>query len=140
MKSFKLILVLTITSVFLLTITACKKNEADDCIEHTVSDCNEDPTKINIRIKNVSDYDFCNVVLKPSETTNYGKIEKGQSTCYRSFDLAYSYAYVQFYIGEKEFVLQPIDYVGEVPLSIGNHTYSIDITDFEGGDISITVD
>jgi len=106
-KTFIIILTFTITFASLLNLNSCKKEDVIDCIEHTVSACNEDSTKTNIRIRNVSEYDFCNVVLQPSGgKANYGIIEKGQSTCYRSFDLAYRYAYVQLFIGDKEFVLQ----------------------------------
>jgi hypothetical protein len=141
MKTIKSISFFSITLIFLLNISSCKKDSLKNCNEHSVSDCNEDSTKINIRIHNLSDYDFCNVVLDPSQaSTNYGIIEKNQSTCYRSFDLAYNYAYVQLFIGEKEFVFQPIDYVGEQPLSTGSHTYSVNVTDFDNGVLSIEVE
>tara|TARA_B110000503_G_C6773963_1_gene260523 strand:- start:18 stop:443 length:426 start_codon:yes stop_codon:yes gene_type:complete len=141
MKPFKNVLFFSITFVLLLNISSCKKDSLKSCNEHSVSVCNEDPTKINISIRNVSDYDFCNVILNPSlGNRNYGIIEKGQSTCHRSFDLAYDYAYVQLFIGDKEFILQPIDYVGEQSLNIGNHTYSINVTDFDIGKLSIEVD
>jgi len=141
MKPFKSLLIFSITLVILLNTSSCKKDSLRNCNEHSVSACNEDSTKINLRINNVSEYDFCNVVLNPSGgNTNYGIVEKGQSTCYRSFDLAYNYASVQLFIGDKEFVLQPIDYVGEQPLTIGRHTYSINVADFDNGILSIEVD
>ena len=60
-------------------------------------------------------------------------------TCYRSFDTAYNYAYIQIFIDDKEFKLQPIDYVGEQPLGIGNFTYLLDISDYRAGKVSITL-
>lgn len=141
MKKNKLVLIFVITSIILFPLYSCKKDQIKNCNEHSVSDCNEDLNMINIRINNASEYDFCNVVLNPSGANkNYGIIKKGESTCYRSFDLAYDYAYVQLFIGDKEFVLQPIDYVGEQPLSTGKHTYSINIADFDDGILSIEVD
>jgi hypothetical protein len=140
MKTPRKLFTLAITTVFLLGLNACSKDKSNNCTEHVVAECSEDPSKINIRIRNVSDYDFCNVVLSPDgDLTNYGSINEGESTCYRSFDFAYSIAYVKFFIGDKEFVFQPFCYFGEEPLPAGNHTYSIDITDFENGKASLKV-
>lgn len=131
---------LILTSLMILAFSACNKNSIRNCDEHAVSACSEDPTKTNIRIKNNSEYDFCNVVLDPSSgPVNCGIVKKDKMTCYRSFDEAYNYAYIQFFIGDKEFKVQPIDYVGEQPLGIGNFTYVLDITDYNAGQVSITV-
>ena len=87
---------LTITLSFLLNYSCSENDNSSNCIEHSVSACNEDPTKVNIRIRNISAYDFCNVVLSPSgETTNYGIVEEDQSTCFRAFESAYNYALIE---------------------------------------------
>ncbi len=141
MKTPRKLFTLAIITLCLLSLNACSKDKSYNCTEHLIAECNEDPSKINIRIRNVSEYDFCNVVLSPfSDLTNYGCIDEGESTCYRSYDIAYSIAYVKFSIGDKVFELQPFCYVGEEPLTVGNHTYSIDITDFENGKASLKVD
>ncbi|MFZ6053093.1 hypothetical protein [Halocola ammonii] len=122
----------------LLLLSSCEKEDETTCEEHTVAPCAVDTTQSNIRVKNVSDYDFCNVVIDPNgNLTNYGIIEKGETTCYRPFETAYRYAYVNLIIEEKEFILQPIDFVGEQPLGTGNFTYSIDVSDFENRTLSI---
>lgn len=127
LKSLRVLSLITLS-----LILSCSENEQNNCEEHSVASCNEDPNKINIRILNQSDYDFCNVTLNPAEErTNYGAIAKGDLSCYRSYDLAYDYAYVKLYIDNQEFVIQPIDYVGEEPLTNGFYTYEIDIIDFE---------
>lgn len=127
MKPFRILLFIVLSF-----LVSCSEEETKNCEEHAVSSCNEDPTKVNIRILNQSDYDFCNVTLNPSgERTNYGFIAKGELSCYRSYDLAYDYAYLKLYIQNKEFIIQPIDYVGEEPLEIGYYTYKIDVVDFE---------
>lgn len=127
---------LMLAAIFLTN--SCDKDKMVNCEEHKVADCGEDESKTNIRIENISDYDFCNVVLDPGNiSTNYGGIEKNETTCYRSFEVAYDYAYVQLFIGEKEFVIQPFDYIGEQPLGKGEFTYYIDVTDFDKGELSI---
>jgi hypothetical protein len=69
-------------------------------------------------------------VLNPfNSSSNYGKIKNGQITCYRVFETAYSYAYVNLFINDEEYIIQPIDYVGEQPLAQGYFTYSIVVTD-----------
>jgi hypothetical protein len=128
-------------TILMVLFSACKKEKVTECDEHTVTACSEDPAKTNIRIRNNSDYNFCNLVLDPYfQKVNCGIITKSTYTCYRSFDKAYSYAYIQFYVGEKEFTFQPIDYVGETELGPGNFTYAISITDFEKGQISLVLE
>ncbi len=129
---------LMLTSLLMFIFSACKKNSIKNCTQHAVSECTEDSTKTNIRILNNTKYDFCNVVLDPvSGPVNCGIVKKGETTCYRSFDTAYNYAYIRFYIGDKEFKLQPIDYVGEEPLGVGKFTYVIDIHDYAAGKMNI---
>jgi len=131
---------LILTSLLMLIFSACGKNSLRNCDEHSVSSCSEDPSKTTIRIKNNSKYNFCNLVVDPySGSINCGILKKGEMTCYRSVDIAYNYAYVQLFIGDKEFKLQPIDYVGEQPLGIGKFTYLIDVVDYDTGKLSITV-
>jgi hypothetical protein len=121
------------------TAASCKKDCLDKCIEHTKASCQEDATKTNIRIKNNSKYDFCNVTIAPSgKMTNYGIIGSGETTCYNYFDIAYEYAYVILHIGSKEFILQPKDFVGEQPLGQGKFTYWIGISDYENQTLNIT--
>lgn len=124
--------------VTFLLIYSCNPDSEINCEEHQVADCGEDLSKTNIRIENISDFDFCNVVLDPgNKSTNYGFIERRATTCYRSFEIAYDYAYVKLFIGEKEFTIQPFDYFGEQPLGEGKFTYSIDVKDFDKGELSI---
>ncbi len=122
MKFFGPILILCI-------VLSCNKGK-DNCVEHHLDACNTDVTKTNIRIKNNSAYDFCNVVLNPEgRYTNYGGIKGGETSCYRIYDKAYRYAYVNLYIDGEEYIIQPIDYVGEQPLGKGAFTYLIDVSD-----------
>jgi len=123
-----------------IAFSSCSRDIGFPCVEHAVTPCSEDLTKANIRIKNNSHYDFCNVVVDPySGKINCGKINQGAETCYRAVSEAYRYGFVQLYINDKEFVIQPIDYVGEVPLVAGKYTYLLDVTDYNSGKITLTL-
>ncbi len=106
---------------------------------HNETPCLQEATKTNIRIKNDSQYDFCNLVLTPSsETANYGGIAAGATTCHRPFTKAYDYAKIEVFINNELFIIQPIDFVGETPLGTGNFTYTIAVTSFANRALSIT--
>ncbi len=121
------------------TFISCNRDSLKACEEHQKPPCNEDPNKTNIRIVNGSKFDFCNVILNPSDgNVNYGIIEKGSASCYRTFEKAYNYAYVSLEIGDKTFTLEPIDFVGEPTLGTGNFTYTLDVLDFNDGSLLIT--
>jgi hypothetical protein len=138
-KQLKLITLL-LTAFVSLAFTSCKKDSLKDCEEHIVAPSSEDPLKTNLRIKNNSKYNICNFEIDPQfGKVNCGNIKKDETTCYRSFDTVFNYAYLHFFIGDKEFTVQPFDYVGEEPLGIGNFTYLIDIPDLETKQVSITV-
>lgn len=141
MKEIKaLFQTLLFATLMMFIFSACNKNSIKHCTQHAVAACTVDTTKTNIRITNISKYDLCNVVLDPaSGPVNCGIIKSGESTCYRPFDTAYNYAYIQFNIGDKEFKMQPFDYVGEVPLGVGKFTYIIDVIDYDNGKMTIDV-
>ena len=123
------ILFLLSTFLVILFCSSCDKDNIF-CEEHQKTNCETDEAKTNIRIKNNSGYDFCNVVLNPFDNSkNYGNIKNGQITCYRFFETAYSYAYINLFINDGEYIIQPIDYFGETPLGQGYFTYSISVTD-----------
>ena len=89
--------------------------------------------EVEVRVENISPYNFESVWINPGEEShNYGNIDAGQFSAYKSFDLAYSYAFVEVQIEGNTFTIQPIDYVGETPLAKGNYTYQIDASDSGG--------
>ena len=135
MRKKQILLTLSLATFITLSFYACKKDSVN-----SETPCSESASKTNVRIKNNSKYNFSAVVLNPSSgLINCGDIKKGEKNCYHSFDLAYSNAYIKFYVEDKEFVYQPIDYVGEVPLGIGKFTYVLDISDFNARTISLTL-
>ena len=105
---------LLILFVALACISACSK-EGDD-------------GNIRIRLSNISAYDFENIAVNTSTgNVTYGSLESGASSAYKSFELAYRYAFIELSADGNTYTLQPIDYVGETPLDKGEYTYQLDL-------------
>lgn len=91
------------------------------------SNTNSDITLI--RVKNISQFDFVDVIVNTSGgENNYGNILANAISGYESFDFAYSYAFIELKINNNTYTIQPIDYVGETPLTPGKYTYGIDVS------------
>ena len=99
-----------------------------------------DPSPAEIRIENVSDFDYENVQVDPgTESFNFGDIPSGAFSDYHTYEEgAYRYGYVEVLIDNNTFVLQPIDYVGESFLPAGKYTYQIGIPDTIGWPYGLT--
>lgn len=99
----------------------------------TLFNCSNDDntaSELNIRLSNISDYDFQNIVVNTSTgDTDFENIGPQEMTNYKTFETAYRYAFVELEIDGETYTLQPIDYVGETPLENGNYTYQIDAND-----------
>ena len=105
--------------ILILAITALISCSKDDDT-HNSSD-------LRLRISNVSEFDFSNVIVNTSTgEVIFEDINSGQNTDYQKFELAYRYAFIELEIDGNTFTLQPIDYVGETPLENGDYTYEID--------------
>lgn len=90
---------------------------------------------VQVRVKNIGDRRLSDVVTSlPSwEQLSVGSLGTGEAGGYRIVLRAYSYTYViATERGEKR-EYQPIDYVGETPLSPGRYTYEIQVVEGEGG-------
>lgn len=118
MKTLRTIVLLTATGL-LLTLGACIGNDG--------------PTMI--RIHNASTYDYQE--LEVGQHT-FGDLSADGFTEYRDFGTAYHYNYVRLTIGGDEFIIQPIDYVGEEPLGEGDFTYEIDVVDYDSRALDIS--
>lgn len=99
---------------------SCSSNDDDKNVE----------SNANIRLSNVSQFDFDNVIVNTwDENVDFGNINSGQKSDYKFFKVAYRYAFVEVDIDGETYTIQPIDYVGETPLTSGNYTYQIDAND-----------
>tara|TARA_B110000285_G_C14559936_1_gene353017 strand:- start:55 stop:438 length:384 start_codon:yes stop_codon:yes gene_type:complete len=94
------------------------------------SDDDNSTSELNIRLSNISEYDFENIVVNTTTgDTDFENIGPQEMTSYKTFETAYRYAFVELEIDGETYTLQPIDYVGETPLENGNYTYQIDAND-----------
>ena len=105
---------------------------------------NDDPgaTEVNIRLSNVSAFNFESIVVNTSTgLVNFENIGSGEKTTYKTFEKAYRYAFVELEIEGETYTLQPFDYVGEELLKNGNYTYQIDadISQDQYGSLSLTL-
>jgi hypothetical protein len=84
---------------------------------------------VNIRIQNTSQSRFDDVFVNTSGGEhNYGTVLPGRTSSYSKFNSAYNYAYIKLSINGQDFVMQPIDYVGESLLPDGNYTYILSLS------------
>lgn len=124
--------ILCLAGVFAISITACSR-------EPNMTDPNIDPNATNIRLHNASEFDFKNVEVNTSvNTVMFGDIKNGAKTDYQQFEIAYRYAFIRLFIDGAEFIIQPVDYVGETPLGPGVFTYVLDVVDFKNRALNIT--
>lgn len=85
--------------------------------------------KTQLRIKNASAYTMQDVIVNQ---TNYGSLSPGKSSSYVEAEYVYRYAYIKMKVAGKEYILQPIDYVGETKYENGDFTYALTLGDLNG--------
>ncbi len=98
------------------------------------TDRDDNVSEINIRIKNTSNLNFDNVQVG-DEDHIHTDISPDSFSEYLEYETAYRYAYIKIDSGAENYVLQPIDFVGETPLTIGFYTYELGVT--ETGDVTL---
>ncbi len=99
----------------------------------TLISCSNDDdnlSELNIRLSNVSQYDFQNVVVKITAGTgmNFENISTQQMTKYKTFETAYGAPFLELEIDGETYTIQRTD-VMKPPLENGNYTYQIDVND-----------
>jgi hypothetical protein len=57
-------------------------------------------------------------------------LNKGECTLYEQASHSYSYTYAKFNLGKDEFIIQPIDYMGETQLTPGLYSFHVTIVDY----------
>lgn len=101
--------------------------------------CSKDDTVVSIRLLNTSEVAFEAIRVNPAKKdVDFGNLKSGEYSTYATFELAYSYAFVELSIEGETYALQPTDYVGETPLSSGNYTYELD-ADVESQQLSLVL-
>lgn len=94
------------------------------------SNDDEKSSELKIRLSNVSQFDFQNIKVNTSTgNVSFENLKSGKKSDYKVFETAYRYAFIEVQIEGKTYTLQPIDYVGETPLTAGNYTYQINAND-----------
>jgi len=89
---------------------------------------NDDDIGASIRIKNTSTIDFDKVQVGDADKP-HGNIAPNEYSEYLKYGTAYEYAYIKIESGSETYVLQPIDFVGEKPLTPGFYTYELNVTE-----------
>lgn len=93
---------------------------------------------IMLRIQNASQYDFESVYVDAAGGIGeYPELKAGSTSEYKTYDYCYSYAYIKVIIAGEEFILQPIDYVGERKYRKGKYTYKLNVYDYANKQLSI---
>jgi len=102
-----------------------------DCVELEKSECNPQSDKANIRLKNATAFDFCNVEVDMNDQDHvlYGNIASGESSCYISLEMAKEYPLLcRFLLGEEEYIIENPTYHERLDeLSPGFYTYNISV-------------
>lgn len=93
-----------------------------------LTSCNTKEVQLRVRNSSSFNYDSVKVNTGGGENT-YGTIPAGNVSDYKTFDYAYSYAYIFLKIDTTSYILQPIDYVGEIKLKTGKYTYEVSVYD-----------
>jgi len=91
------------------------------------TDRDDDLGRANIRIRNLSNLTYDEVVVGAQEVL-YEGVAPGDFSDYLPFDTAHEYDYVSIRAGEETYVLQPVDFVGATALPIGLYTYELNVS------------
>lgn len=102
-------------------------------IAFVVKSCSETAvTDVNIRIENNSIYNYENIKVQGGITDHtYENLAPGENSIYKTYEYAYSYAFVEIDIEGSTYTIQPIDFIGEERLDPGNYTYIISASESE---------
>lgn len=83
-----------------------------------------------IRLENISTYRYEEIKVGDQQgLVGFTDLAAGEFSGFEEFQLAYRYAYVELQIDGTTYYIQPIDFVGETPLSPGKYTYQISADD-----------
>ncbi|MCA6074065.1 hypothetical protein [Fulvivirga sedimenti] len=121
MKRMKYLLNFSLLLAVLLALTSCNDDDAPG-----------EPGIVRLRVSNHSPVKFDQVYVNTGGGEHdYGVLAPGSTSDYITFQYVYRYAYVKVVAGDKTYVIQPIDYVGETKYFVGSYTYILDIIEPE---------
>lgn len=94
-----------------------------------------------IRLENASAVELTDVTFSAGhDPIHFDRIAPGGKTEYVEVDEAYSYGYVKVHANGQEYVLQPIDYVGEETIGDGRFTFRVALGGPWGLDVTLHED
>jgi hypothetical protein len=130
----KLFLLITI-----VVYSSCHKDEDTKivCAFFPSSQLIENASTANVRIKNETGTDLCQVIVDPLGTLSdfpkssakyYGSITNNSYSNYTSYNTIYRYSWINAFSVSENYYAKFIDYTGEVPLDSGKYTYILVLT------------
>jgi hypothetical protein len=108
--------VISISFLIILFCVGCN-NDRDDKL-----------TAANIRVRNVSSLTFDTVQVGTVENI-HENIGPDEYSDYLEYEIAYEYDYIEIVSETGAYIYQPVDFVGETPLTPGFYTYELDVTE-----------
>ena len=107
----------------------------ENCVRIQRNECNVDSNMANIRIRNLSLFEICDIEYIPYFNSYFfDPVLPGESTCYIAMDLAYRYpALVNFRLRSGDAAVGAIDLLGESPISKGFYTFDLSILNLKNG-------
>lgn len=103
--------------------------DIQDCPELENTNCNTDVNSINIRVKNASAFDMCNMAVDMTSTEEaiYGDLASGETSCYIPFTSAKKYPFrCTFKLGDEDYLIEnPLYFANLDDLEAGLYTYNI---------------
>jgi hypothetical protein len=82
---------------------------------------------VELRFENASQQTFDLLHVAFGRVAEFEGLRPGELTEYQEFNDSYGYGYVRAVIGTEEYVIEPIDYVGERKLASGKYTFAFRI-------------
>jgi len=141
-KNWNSIVSFIFSILFIFLFTSCSKESESlqplqstslntvpviNCDEHDLSACNYWEGGINIKIRNLSNYETCNIIYQADEFShNFGTLQPGDTTCFIAQEIAYRFpVLVYFQISDTSIFRHARDFVGEERLEAGNYYFNL---------------
>ena len=103
-------------------------NSANNCTLQLTDLYTYDDTKVNLRISNMQQYDFCQFeILAHTDYFNYGNITANSTTAYTSFDTLYQNTSLRFIYLGKNYEIIVHNHIGDTIYTSGNYTMQVSI-------------